>query len=83
MSNYYVKGHTEAGRPFTVTIEDDNIFTRCPVCGREHHADILELSRDGGFDLYGTAVFCRECSENHRSKRKGSIKLFPSIQNGE
>jgi len=44
-------------------IHDDNVFTRCPLCGKEVAVDIAELFRSGEGDLYGTAVYCGECSK--------------------
>lgn len=47
-------------------IRDDNVYTRCGSCGREHKVDLEEILHDGG-DLYGTSVFCPECSKQHRA----------------
>ena len=57
MSDYYVKGTTEAGEPVILPIEDDNVFTHCPDCGREHAVDLVEIASGGDFDLYGSAVY--------------------------
>lgn len=46
-----------------VNILEDNVFTRCPVCGKEHAVDIVELFSGGDIDLYGTAIYCPECAE--------------------
>jgi len=46
-----------------VNIREDNVFTRCPVCGKEHAVDIVELFSGGDIDLYGTAIYCPECAE--------------------
>lgn len=46
-------------------IHDDNVYTCCPVCGKEHVVDLQDiLSSDDG-DLYGTAVYCSSCSAKH------------------
>lgn len=59
---FYVKTQIGEAVELTVAIQDDNIVTRCPACGREFAIDIVELFRDGESDLYGTAVYCAECS---------------------
>lgn len=66
MSDYYVKGTTEAGEPVTLPIEPDSVYTHCPVCGKEHVVDIVELAVAGDFDLYGSAIYCPECADKRR-----------------
>lgn len=44
-------------------IESDNVYNSCPRCGKECHVDLEAVLADGKSDLYGTAVYCRECSE--------------------
>ena len=56
---FYIKSR---GRK--INLRNDNVFTRCPVCGREHAVDIVETFRGGFADLYGTSVYCPECAEN-------------------
>ena len=67
---FYVKAQINDAISLTAEIHDDNVFTRCPKCGRELAIDIVELFRDGESDLYGTAVYCAECSRK-RSKGVG------------
>lgn len=55
---FYVKGKLGA-----IAIEEDNVFTTCPACGKEFSVDLLEVLGDGHGDLYGTNVYCNECSE--------------------
>lgn len=55
---------------FKLYIEDDNVYTTCPVCGKEHRVDISEVFSDGQSDLYGTAIYCPICS----AKRAESLK---------
>ena len=55
---FYVKGKLE-----TIAIEEDNVFTTCPICGEEFSVDLLEVLVDGHGDLYGTNVYCNECSK--------------------
>jgi uncharacterized protein with PIN domain len=46
----------------TVEINDENVFCRCPVCGREILVIWKEVLGDGKGDLFGTAVLCEECA---------------------
>lgn len=43
-------------------IHDDNVYTRCPQCGKERVVDLQEILSSGDGDLYGTAIFCSRCS---------------------
>jgi hypothetical protein len=61
---FYVK--QDFGYAEVITeIHDDNVFTHCPDCGIEHQVDIAAVFVDGEIDLYGTGVFCKECSKKH------------------
>lgn len=52
-----------------IEITDQNIFTTCPECGKEFHVDLMELVHGlDSFDLYGTQVFCDECSQKMHAK---------------
>ena len=42
-------------------IESDNVYTTCPLCGKEHVVDLQDILGDGNGDLYGTAVYCEKC----------------------
>lgn len=60
---YYLKNGKKK-----IFIEDDNVFTQCPRCGKEQKIDLADAVIDGTFDLYGTAWYCERCSEKVRSK---------------
>lgn len=62
ISSYYVKGESTTGEEVIVGIEDDNVFTTCPICGKEHKVDFVELAATKDFDLYGTSAYCQGCS---------------------
>lgn len=47
-------------------IEDDNIFTQCPRCGKEIQIDLADAVIDGALDLYGTSWYCERCSTKVR-----------------
>lgn len=68
MSDYYVKGTTEAGEPVTLSIDSDNVFTHCPDCGREHTIDLVEIAREEAFDFYGSAVCCEDCTRKREQR---------------
>lgn len=66
---FYVKEKLSDAADVIVEITDENVFTRCPGCGKEVNIDISELFSDGESDLYGTAVYCEECSQKIRKER--------------
>lgn len=61
---FYVKENLSDTVLVTVEIHDDNVFCTCPGCGCEVGIDLAELLGDGESDLYGTAVYCSECSKS-------------------
>lgn len=57
---FYLK--TESGEKLEIT--DENTYTICPGCGIEHSVclgDVVDTS--GELDLFGTGVYCVECSK--------------------
>ena len=54
---------------FTVEIHDDNVFCTCPRCGCEVEINLAELFSNGEGDLYGTSVYCPECSKSRLEVR--------------
>jgi DNA-directed RNA polymerase subunit RPC12/RpoP len=61
---FYVKEKINDVLEIKVEIHDDNVFCTCPDCGTEIGVDISELFSDGESDLYGTAIFCPDCSQS-------------------
>lgn len=51
-------------------IREDNVYTICPECSKEHTVDLQEILASGETDLYGTAVYCPTCSEAYRRKHR-------------
>lgn len=49
-------------------IRDDNVYTQCPRCGKEHNVDLQEVLGGDG-DLYSTRVFCSLCSDIRQAER--------------
>ena len=60
-------------------IEGDNVYTICPECGREHAIDLQEILEGGSADLYGTAVYCEECSARREAVRQGPDSTLQQI----
>ena len=60
---FYVKAKINDSVEITTKIHDDNVFCICPGCGCEVEIDLAELFSDGESDLYGTAVYCTDCSK--------------------
>lgn len=59
---FYVKESLTECADVNVEITDDNVFCRCPVCGREVAVDLQEILSDEDADLMGTAVLCDACA---------------------
>lgn len=57
-------------------IESDNVYTTCPQCGKEHKVDLQDILSCEHSDLYGTAVYCEECSA--RRERARAAGTYPS-----
>ena len=58
-------------------IYDDNVFTICPQCGTEHCVDIQDVLASEGADLFGTAVYCKDCARKGNKKGRLSLPLIP------
>lgn len=59
---FYVKANLNDEVEIKVEINSDNVFNNCPRCGRETNVDLSDMG-NGEWDLYGTQVFCEECTE--------------------
>ena len=49
-------------------IEEDNVFTQCPRCGKERQIDLADAVIEGKLDLYGTSWYCQKCSKKLRTQ---------------
>lgn len=56
-------------------IEEDNVFTQCPRCGKDFSVALEDVLHDGG-DLYGTNVYCPECAVriDKKARQKGGVR---------
>lgn len=61
---------TKKGR--RLYLEDDNTYTVCPICGKEHVVDLVDIFRDGMSDLYNVAVYCPDCARKHAADEQQS-----------
>ena len=61
---FYVKETINDSMEIKVELHDDNVFTTCPDCGVESSVDIAEIFNEVKADLYGTSLFCVECSKH-------------------
>ena len=68
--NVCVKEKVSDAMEVTIEITDENVFSRCPVCGEEVQVDIAELLSDGESDLFGTSVLCSDCTRKMMGGRK-------------
>ncbi|HJI29645.1 MAG TPA: hypothetical protein OIL76_06305 [Veillonellaceae bacterium] len=62
---FYIKERIHGGVEVKIEITDENVFCRCPLCGREVAVDLEDVLSSGG-GLYGTAVFCERCAEKRK-----------------
>lgn len=65
---FYVK--KEIGNDIEVKIDlyDDEIYTQCPICGKEIQIDgefLAKILNDG--DLVGTSIYCDKCTKKRRN----------------
>ena len=60
---FYIKTKQHSGKMVSTEITDENVFTRCPGCGREMPVDLAEIFTDGEGDLFRTKIFCAACTK--------------------
>ena len=60
---FYIKTKQHSGKMVSTEITDENVFTRCPGCGREMPVDLAEIFTDGEGDLFSTKIFCAACTK--------------------
>ena len=60
---FYIKTKQHCGKTINIEISDENVFTRCPGCGREMPVDLAEIFTDGEGDLFSTKIFCAACTK--------------------
>ena len=66
---FYLKTQMPNGGVVKTEITDENVYTRCPDCGRELPVDLVEIFSDGKGDLYSTSIICSACTKHRGAKR--------------
>lgn len=66
---FYLKTKINDETAIVTELTGENVFTFCPECGKEFEIDLHNVFADGG-DLYGTAVYCAECSPKRIETKK-------------
>ena len=69
---FYIKTKQHSGKMVSTEITDENVFTRCPECGREMPVDLAEIFADGEGDLISTQVLCAACAKRSVMSRLSS-----------
>ena len=67
---FYIKTKQHSGKMVSTEITDENVFTRCPECGREMPVDLAEIFADGEGDLFSTQVLCAACTKASTESRR-------------
>lgn len=70
---FYLKVEIGEGCEIKAEITDENVFTVCPVCGKEHAIDLAEILSDGESDLFSTQIFCAECSKKYQKTKEEEV----------
>ena len=66
---FYIKTRLNEGTTLKSEITDENVFTICPECGKEHAVDLSEIFKGGDADFYSTQSYCPECSARRAPRR--------------
>ena len=61
---FYVKEKINDSMEVSIEITDENVFCRCPMCGVEFCVDIADIFNKVKIDLYGTDIYCLDCSKS-------------------
>lgn len=54
-------------------IKEDNVYTICPVCGKEHSVDIKRILEDKETCVQATTVLCSGCSINMTRRKEHAV----------
>ena len=57
-------------------INDETVFTRCPLCGKEIPIDLDEHFAAGNFELCSTTIFCSSCTERAKHEGKNLLEML-------
>jgi hypothetical protein len=65
---FYVKATLSPGVTLITRVQNDNIYTRCPDCGKELQIDLNQLIHDDQIDLDESSINCPICFLKHFMK---------------
>ena len=51
---------------------EDPFYTTCPMCGREHQIDLVDLILQTDGELESVQVYCERCTEKRALARVGA-----------
>ncbi len=71
---FYVKENVNDALDVSIEINDENVYTTCPVCFKEISVDLSEVLKDG--DLFATSVLCSKCSRKLKNGEFGAVENF-------
>ena len=72
---FYLKTKMPNGEVVKTEITDENVYTRCPDCGRELPVDLVEIFSDGKGDLYSTNIICSACTKKRAEKCRHNDRI--------
>lgn len=61
---FYVRTKLHDDVSIEVDVTRENVFNRCPFCGKEVQVDLTEFAGDENFDLIESGVLCEDCTRN-------------------
>lgn len=65
---FYLKTKLANSKVVKTDITDENVFTRCPDCGRELPVDLAEVFSNGEGNLFSTSIICSACTKKSAEK---------------
>ena len=65
---FYVKATLAEGVEINIDITGENVYTRCPVCGKEMNVDIFEDATYTEICPYSTKYICEECTQKMKGE---------------
>ena len=72
---FYLKTELANSKVVKIDITDENVFTRCPDCGRELPVDLVEILSDGEGDLFSTSITCSACTQKRAEKCRHNDRI--------
>lgn len=72
---FYIKSKQQSGKTVKTEITDENVFTRCPECGRELPVDLAEVFADGEGDLFSTSIVCSACVKKRKKALPADMEV--------